>query len=166
MSDLREVKDKSQKQLDEIDIDLLNDRAKAVGYLSDRMTPILSEIIATSSSEAKDYEEAYKLIVTKIRKVLEGFASEKRNTEALLFTSIGKKAVLEEMNVDVSSILQKQTEAVQQERVEKIAEKIQSGSFDPDVPRKIGQRPEKIKDIRAAKQTLFGTTPTGKNLEE
>ena len=47
-------------------------------------------------------------------------------------------------------------EKLNKKKVEKIAEKIQSGTFDPDAPRKIGTRPESIKNIRTAKATLFG----------
>ena len=156
MSDISGLKDKLQKQLAEIDIKGLTEKSITVGYFHDRAVPVLNEIMTSSASEAKNYEDAYRNVVTKIRSAIESIALEKRNTDINLMTSVGKKSALESVIQDLDKILDEEKSLVQKQRVDTIAEKIQSGSYDPDVPRKIGTRPEKIKDIRAAKATLFG----------
>jgi len=166
MSDIQDLQEKIKKQLEEINIDSLNDKARLVGYFHDRIVPILNEVMTASAAEAKDYEDAYRIVITKLRNIVEGIKSEKRNTEAVLMTSAGKQSVLEEMLQDISVIVEKDQQKVREDKIENIAQKIQSGSYDPDTPRKIGQRPEKIKDIRAAKATLFGGTSSTKNVEE
>tara|TARA_B100000683_G_scaffold270727_1_gene310218 strand:- start:2113 stop:2616 length:504 start_codon:yes stop_codon:yes gene_type:complete len=166
MSNIRDVQEKIQKQLDEINIEALNDKLKLIGYFHDRMVPILNEVMTSSASEAKDYEDAYKIVTTKLRNIIASITAEKRNSEAALMTSVGKRDALEDILKDVSEIAQKTKEEARQEKIENIAQKIQSGSFDPDVPRKIGQRPEKIKDIRAAKATLFGGSTRNQSSEE
>ena len=166
MSDIRELQEKIKKQLEEINVEALSDKARLVGYFHDRIVPILNEVMTASAAEAKDYEDAYRIVITKLRNVVAGITSEKRNAETALMTSAGKQSALEGVLRDMTPLVQKDHQKAQEDKVENIAQKIQSGSYDPDTPRKIGQRPEKIKDIRAAKATLFGGTSSTKNVEE
>ena len=166
MSDILEVQEKIQKQLEEINVEALSEKVRLVGYFHDRLVPTLNEVMTSSASEAKDYEEAYKIVTSKLRSIIESITSEKRNSEAALMTSVGKRSALEDILGDISLIVEKERVSAQKEKIENIAQKIQSGSIDPDAPRKIGQRPEKMKDIRAAKATLFGGTPSSTSSEE
>ena len=107
MSNIRDVQEKIQKQLDEINIEALNDKLKLIGYFHDRMVPILNEVMTSSASEAKDYEDAYKIVTTKLRNIIASITAEKRNSEAALMTSVGKRDALEDILKDVSEIAQK-----------------------------------------------------------
>ena len=40
------------------------------------------------------------------------------------------------------------------ERIERVAEKIQAGDLDPDQRRKVGERPESLKSLRQAKEKI------------
>lgn len=166
MSSVQELKEKIQKELDDINVESLSEQSKMISFLHDRIVPILNEIMTSSAAEAKDYEDGYKLVVTRIRKVLEGIVAEKRNADVTLMTLVGKKAALEGVVKDLTTIVGEQKVQTRKERIDTIAEKIESGSFDPDAPRKIGERPEKIKDIRAAKATLFGGSRSDSNPKE
>lgn len=166
MSKVTELKTKIQEQLDAIDVQKLSEKSNVVGYFHDRVVPILNEIMTLSASEAKDYEDAYRLTILKIRAAIESIATEKRNADINLMTSIGKKNALESVLSEVQIIDEESQVQPPPQRADVIAEKIQSGSYDPDVPRKIGTRPEKIKDIRAAKATLFGASTGKSNSEE
>ena len=89
MSSVQELKEKIQKELDDINVESLSEQSKMISFLHDRMVPILNEIMTSSAAEAKDYEDGYKLVVTRIRKVLEGIAAEKRNADVTLMTLVG-----------------------------------------------------------------------------
>lgn len=166
MSDIQEMQEKIKKQLEEINVEALNDKARLVGYFHDRIVPVLNEVMTASAAEAKDYEDAYRIVITKLRNIVEGIKSEKRNAETVLMTSVGKQSALEGVLQDMSALVEKDHQKSREDKIENIAQKIQSGSYDPDTPRKIGERPEKIKDIRAAKATLFGGTSSSKSSQE
>ena len=89
----------------------------------------------------------------------EKVAKEKQEAESMLMSSLGKQQLLGDILPVIAEAEEEYNqlrEKLSKKKVEKIAEKIQSGTFDPDAPRKIGTRPESIKNIRTAKATLFG----------
>ena len=120
-----------------------------------------------SASNKSNFEEAYKAVIDKLREIHERISEQKRKAQVELLSSVGKKEALQGVIAEVSKLAQAERDKVQKQRVEEIAERIQSGSYDPDTPRKIGERPESIKNIRAAKQTLFSQlTPQSDDVEK
>ena len=47
-----------------------------------------------------------------------------------------------------------QAEKISNDRIERVAEKLESGDLDPDARRKVGERPESLKSVRQAKEKL------------
>lgn len=158
MSKLEDLKEGLSKKLESIDVQKLSEQVKHARYLHDRIVPMINEVVM-SASDKKSYEEAYKAVIDKLRAVHEKVAKEKQDAESMLLTSVGQQHLindimptLEEVEAEYNTMRSK----VQQEKVEEIAQKIESGELDPDAPREVGTRPERIKNIRSAKATLFG----------
>ena len=153
MSSIISLENKLKKEIEEVDIEKLVEDVKLTVYLHDRLVPIINEVVVASSS-ADNYEAAYKLIIDKLRAVHEKIVLEKSNAGNLLMTNVGKKNALMTILPDVSAAAEEHREAIQKSRIETIAQKIQSGSLDPEKPRKVGERPESLKNIRGAKKVL------------
>lgn len=158
MSKLEDLKEGLSKKLESIDVQKLSEQVKYARYLHDRIVPMINEVVM-SASDKKSYEEAYKAVIDKLRAVHEKVAKEKQDAESVLLTSVGQRHLindimptLEEVEAEYNTMRLK----FQQEKVEEIAQKIETGEFDPDAPREVGTRPERIKNIRSAKATLFG----------
>ena len=49
---------------------------------------------------------------------------------------------------------EEQSKKISEERVERVAERIESGDLDPESRRKVGTRPETLKSIRQAREKL------------
>ena len=155
MSKVIDVEGKVKAELLKIDIKDLREKAILAGYLHDRVVPMINEVVM-SASNAKNYEDAYKSVIDNLRLVHENIAAEKKNADTLLLTSVGKQQALTEVLQDLEAIANEEREKIKKSRVDDIATRIQSGTFNPDSIRKVGERPESLKNIRAAKQTLFG----------
>jgi len=158
MSKLEDLKEGLNKKLESIDVQKLSEQVKYARYLHDRIVPMINEVVM-SASDKKSYEEAYKAVIDKLRAVHEKVAKEKQDAESMLLTSVGQRHLindimptLEEVEAEYNTMRLK----FQQDKVEEIAQKIESGELDPDAPREVGTRPERIKNIRSAKATLFG----------
>lgn len=158
MSKIIKLEQKIIEGIESIDVDALRENSRFIGYFYERIVPMINEVISASST-AESYEEGYRMIVKNLRLVHEKVASEKNRADSLLMTSLGQKKAYETILEDVQEIALEVKKETQKQKVSDIAEMIQSGTLDPEAPRKIGQRPEKIKDIRAAKETLFGSPP-------
>jgi len=141
-----EIKKISLKELKEIN--------RFASYVHDKMVPLLNEVIQ-ASAHASTSDEAVQILIGKIRDLHAKIQAEKSSSETNVVLALGRQETLKEVLGQVSDLAQKEREALNKQRVAEIAEKIQDGTYDPDVPRKVGQRPESIKNIRAAKQTLF-----------
>ena len=157
MSKIIDMESKVRNELAKINITELKEKSILASYLHDRIVPIINEVVM-SASNCKTFEDAYKKVIDNLRAVHEKIAAEKRDADQLLLTSVGREQALTAVMKDLSELADAERDKVKAHRVEEIAKKIQSGSFDPDVPRKPGERPETIKNIRAAKQTLFGAS--------
>ena len=166
MSNIYELETKLKKSVDKIDLEDLNKKFKEAEILLNGIVPIINEVILAASDKG-NFEDAYKAIIDKLREVHERVNEQKRKAQFDLLTAAGRKSAYSEISEEVSAIAQSERDKVQKQRVEEIAERIQSGSYDPDTPRKIGERPESIKNIRAAKQTLFSQlTPQSDDVEK
>ena len=166
MSNIYELETKLKKSVDKIDLEDLNKKFKEAEILLNGIVPIINEVILAASDKG-NFEDAYKSIIDKLREVHERVNEQKRKAQFDLLTAAGRKSAYSEISEEVSAIAQSERDKVQKQRVEEIAERIQSGSYDPDTPRKIGERPESIKNIRAAKQTLFSQlTPQSDDVEK
>ena len=166
MSNIYELETNLKKTVDKIDLEKLNKKFKDAEVLLNGIVPIINEVIL-SASDKGNFEDAYKAIIDKLREVHERVSEQKRKAQFDLLTAAGRKSAYSEIAEEVSVIAQAERDKVQKQRVEEIAERIQSGSYDPDTPRKIGERPESIKNIRAAKQTLFSQlTPQTDDVEK
>ena len=135
-------------------MDKLTKRLGEIEILYSGIVPLINEAVLSASNKS-NFEDAYKSVIDKLKEIHERISEQKRMAQVELLTSAGKKDALEKIISEVSALAQIERDKVQKERVEEIAERIQSGSFDPDTPRKVGERPESLKNIRAAKQTLF-----------
>ena len=158
MSKINDLKEELVKKVDSIDTQKLNEQVRYTRYLHDRVIPMINEVVMSASGK-KSYEEAYKSVIDKLRSVHEKVAKEKQDAERSLMMALGQKQLvddimpyIEDADQEYNILKEKQNE----KKIEKIAESIKSGSYDPDAPRKIGTRPESIKNIRSAKATLFG----------
>lgn len=166
MSNIFELETKLIEQANKIDLDQLTKKSKEAEILLEGIVPIINEVILAAADKG-NYEEAYKAIIDKLREVHERVSEKKRKAQFDLLTSAGKKSALSEIAEEVSLLAQAERDKVQKQRVDEIAERIQSGSYDPDTPRKIGERPESLKNIRAAKQTLFSQAdPVSSDIEQ
>lgn len=158
MSKLQELKEALSKRLETIDVQKLNEQVIHARHLHDRVVPMINEVVM-AASDKKSYEEAYKAVIDKLRAVHEKVAKEKHDAESMLLTTLGQQQLINDIMPaldEVSKEYDVLKSKFQQEQIADIAEKIESGELDPDATRKIGTRPEKIKNIRSAKATLFG----------
>ena len=153
MSSIIDLEDKVKKEIQGIDIDKLTADAKLSIHLYERLVPIINEVVVASSS-APDYEAAYRLVIDKLRAIHEKVAMEKQTASNLLMTTVGKKHALMTILPELSSAAEESRTHAQKIRVDDIAQRIQSGSIDPEKPRKIGERPESLKNMRQAKKVL------------
>ena len=153
MSSIIDLEDKVKKEIQGIDIDKLTADAKLSIHLYERLVPIINEVVVASSS-APDYEAAYRLVIDKLRAIHEKVAMEKQTASNLLMTTVGKKHALMTILPELSSAAEESRAHAQKIRVDDIAQRIQSGSIDPEKPRKIGERPESLKNMRQAKKVL------------
>ena len=150
-----DLEHKIKKELESTNINELTANARLSGKIHDTVIPMINEVIM-SVSDSTSYEDAYKILVDKLRAMHEIIANQKIGSEQQLLKAMGRVEANKELLVELSVVADEIRDQQNQERVNAIAEKIQSGSLDPDSPRKIGSRPEKIKNIREAKRTLFG----------
>ncbi len=159
MSKIFELEEKIKNDLSTINLSALKENARNVGYLHDRLIPMINEVVM-SATNCNNYEDAYKAVIDSLRALHEKIAMEKNNADTLLLTSAGKLETLSNLQSDIKEIADSERDKIRSERVNDIAEKIQSGSYNPDAIRKVGQKPESLKNIRAAKKTLFGSSPS------
>ena len=149
---------KIKSDLEKISLEVLKENVNKTQYLHDKIIPLINEVVMSATGK-ESYEDAYKAVIDKLRVVHQTIAQEKINAETQLMMAAGKKQALDEILpevVEIASDYREYVKNIQAEKVSKIADKIQSGTLDPDKPRKIGTRPESLKNIRTAKATLFG----------
>ena len=154
MSSIYELETNIKAEAAKIDLESLTKKLGEIEILYNGIIPLINEAVLSASNKS-NFEEAYKAVIDKLREIHERISEQKRKAQVELLSSVGKKEALQGVIAEVSKLAQAERDKVQKQRVEEIAERIQSGSYDPDTPRKIGERPESIKNIRAAKQTLF-----------
>ena len=150
-----DLEHKIKKDLEATNIKEMTANARLSGQIHDTVIPMINEVIM-SVSDSSSYEDAYKMLVDKLRAMHEIIVNQKIGSEQQLLKAMGKVEANKEILADLSILADEIRDQQNQERVNSIAEKIQSGTLDPNAPRKIGSRPEKIKNIREAKRTLFG----------
>ena len=150
-----DLESKLKKDLKESDIQSLTNQARLAGQIHDTIIPMVNEVV-TSVGNATSYEDAYKLLIDKLRAMHETIVNTKIVAEQTLLKNMGRAEVNREVLEVLSPVIDGIREKIKQDRVETIANQIQSGTLNPDTPRKIGSRPEKIQNIREAKRTLFG----------
>ena len=163
-----ELESKIKNELEKIDLEVLKENVHKAQYLHDKIIPLINEVVMSATGK-ESYEDAYKAVIDKLRAVHQTIAQEKINAETLLMTSAGKKQALTSLLPEVTEIAndhRSKIEKVKSEKIAKIADKIQSGTLDPEEPRKIGTRPESLKNIRIAKATLFGEANQSKDQED
>ena len=146
---------KLKGDLESMNIQELSRKAQLAAQLYDSIVPMINESLTLASRE-ESVEAAYKTLTDKLRSIQDMIAKTKVSSEQSLIVSIGKRDAIEEVLSVLTPEVQRMRDDANKQRIDKLAEKIQSGSFDPESPRKIGSRPEKIKSIREAKKTLFG----------
>lgn len=148
-------------QLEKLDMNKLAIQAREAKLLHDKIVPLINEVVMSSNGH-DNYESAFKAVIDKLRAVHEKVAQEKQEAENRLMMSAGQKELMTQLLprvAEISEEYRQHREKIKEERVAEIAERIESGDLEPDAPRKIGTRPESIKNIRSAKATLFGGTP-------
>lgn len=166
MSNIYELETNIKAEAAKIDLERLTKKLGEIEILYNGIVPLINEAVLAASNKS-NFEEAYKAVIDKLREIHERVSEQKRKAQVELLSSVGKKEALQGVIAEVSKLAQAERDKVQKQRVEEIAERIQSGSYDPDTPRKIGERPESIKNIRAAKQTLFNQlTPQTDDVEK
>lgn len=166
MSNIYELETNIKAEAAKIDLERLTKKLGEIEILYNGIVPLINEAVLAASNKS-NFEEAYKAVIDKLREIHERVSEQKRKAQVELLSSVGKKEALQGVIAEVSKLAQAERDKVQKQRVEEIAERIQSGSYDPDTPRKIGERPESIKNIRAAKQTLFSQlTPQTDDVEK
>ena len=166
MSSIYELETNIKAEAAKIDLESLTKKLGEIEILYNGIIPLINEAVLSASNKS-NFEEAYKAVIDKLREIHERISEQKRKAQVELLSSVGKKEALQGVIAEVSKLAQAERDKVQKQRVEEIAERIQSGSYDPDTPRKIGERPESIKNIRAAKQTLFRQlTPQSDDVEK
>ena len=151
-----------EHDLTETDIRKLTEKALIASQIHDTVAPMINNVV-TSVANSTSYEDAYKLLIDKLREMHTIIVNTKILAEQELLKTTGKIEVQQEILKTITELADEIREKQNEERVSSIAEKIQSGSYDPDTPRKIGTRPEKIKNIREAKRTLFGEVNSNNN---
>ena len=164
----QDLEKKVQDQIDEIDLATLSAEVQRINYLHDKIVPIVNEVVMAASGK-QSYEDAYKAVIDALRLVHQKIAQEKLEIENKLMTTTGTKQALEAILPSLTDIANDERnlkEKMQTEKVEDIANRIQAGELDPDKPRKIGTRPESLKNIRTAKATLFGNSVQDKKAQE
>ena len=150
-----DIEHKLKETISSIDIQDLARKAQLASYVHDQIVPMINEVVV-SAANSETYEAAYKTVIDQLRTMHETITNSKIRAEQILMTTKGRLDTSQEILDAITSEADAIRAAVKQERVADIADRIQSGSFDPDAPRKIGNRPESIKNIREAKRTLFG----------
>lgn len=162
MSKIRGLEETLKNQHENIDLDKLREDVNNTRFLHDNVVPLINEVVMSASGK-DNYEDAYKSVIDSLRTAHQKVVARLREAESALLKSAGKKELIEQIMPAVEDI-RAEEDARFQERHEKkisdVAEKIQSGELNTDRPRKIGTRPESMKNIRMAKATLFGeSTP-------
>lgn len=160
-----DLEHKIKKELESTNINELTANARLSGKIHDTVIPMINEVIM-SVSDSTSYEDAYKALVDKLRAMHEIIANQKIGSEQQLLKAMGRVEANKELLAELSVVADEIRDQQNQKRVNAITEKIQSGTLDPDLPRKIGSRPEKIKNIREAKRTLFGEPNSDSDVDD
>ncbi len=138
---------------------LIQEQAKSVEgmqtaypYIKNMCTSVASELYKILQGlEIENLQEAPEP-VQRIKMLADGVANEPTNM--LLRISEAKGFMRAAQTSIEMTKKEEQSKKISEERVERVAERIESGDLDPEARRKVGTRPETLKSIRQAQEKL------------